>query len=566
MRGNELRTFHFHARVDRPDHLGALRLGPRCPERSEIAQSSNHGARLHAGWRGWRRPLLIAEARDGGQIFGVVQVACGVFKGNLPPLALDTAYPKLVGGRSGLRHVPNHPRDGRIVQSEGGELGGQRPVPGIGAISATVSPRLARTRMQALVAPSAVQPVRPDVATARTVEDPGQRIDPVPPTWRAAPTVLSSNSANPFPEFVTNRRVVPPPSGDALLGSASTMASTGAHRPAVVDRVHDDLTGSFGRDAVLAPETFETDVSSRVPIEHLHDPTDRLRIDLEQVWRFGLPTKPDGCIACRVSVTAVPSLIAVGDPLAQTAAVDLGAMRFANHLIPVVRVAREQASIAHDQRYAGRMKGVFNELEEAAQVALPTVGVSGEEHVELARPSGRKHLGHLGVPPHGPAGLGNLPAQAGVDQAETLGEAVHLLALAVRSVAVELLVCRLAHPSGRTKAAEIVQGTRKGSLHHDLITSFLPVIRACYAAGLPRLRTARSSLRAGGLSDWTPERGVDRLAMSVHLGRTAMRGTPPSVPPGLAMVTTEPCVGWIAPDGSHWYDEFGRPAGVHRDV
>jgi len=190
-----------------------------------------------------------------------------------------------------------------------------------------------------------------------------------------------------------------------------------------------------------APKTFKTDVSSGVPLEHLHDPTDGLRIDLEQVRRLRLPTKSGGCIPRRVGVAAIPSFIPIGDPLAQTAAVDLGAMGLANHLIPVVRVAREQTPVAHDQGYASRVESVFNELEEAAQVALPPVGVARQEHVELARSGGCKHLRHLRMPPHSPAGLGYLPAQSGVAQAIALGESVHLLALAIRSVTVELLVC-----------------------------------------------------------------------------------------------------------------------------
>ena len=100
MRGHEPWTFRFHACVDGADHFGALRLGSGCPERGEIPQSSDHGARLHAGWRGRSRPFLIAQARDGRQIFGVVQVACGVCKRNLLPLSLDPANSKLVGWRS----------------------------------------------------------------------------------------------------------------------------------------------------------------------------------------------------------------------------------------------------------------------------------------------------------------------------------------------------------------------------------------------------------------------------------------------------------------------------------
>lgn len=53
-------------------------------------------------------------------------------------------------------------------------------------------------------------------------------------------------------------------------------------------------------------------------------------------------------------------------------------MGFAIHLIPVMRVAREQTAIAHDQGDASRVKGFLDEFEEAARVALPRFGVSGE--------------------------------------------------------------------------------------------------------------------------------------------------------------------------------------------
>jgi hypothetical protein len=122
------------------------------------------------------------------------------------------------------------------------------------------------------------------------VEDPGQRIDPVSPTWCTAPIVPSSNGANPLPKFVADGRISPPASRDALLGSASAMASTGLHGPTVVDRIHDDLASSLRRDTVLAPKTFEADVSSGVPLEHLHDPTDGLRIEPSRAVAFSRGT------------------------------------------------------------------------------------------------------------------------------------------------------------------------------------------------------------------------------------------------------------------------------------
>lgn len=53
-----------------------------------------------------------------------------------------------------------------------------------------------------------------------------------------------------------------------------------------------------------------------------------------------------------VGVTAGSSFVPIGEPLAQTAAEDLGAMGLADQLVPVVEAAREQAPVAHDQGYA----------------------------------------------------------------------------------------------------------------------------------------------------------------------------------------------------------------------
>src|SRR5437762_5325694 len=122
MRGHEPWTFRFHACVDRADHLGALRLRSRCPERAEVAQSPDHAARLHTRWRARRRWFLIAQARDSRQILGVVQVACGVRKRNLLPLSPDAPNSKLVGWRSWLRKREVDALDGRVVQGERGQF------------------------------------------------------------------------------------------------------------------------------------------------------------------------------------------------------------------------------------------------------------------------------------------------------------------------------------------------------------------------------------------------------------------------------------------------------------
>jgi hypothetical protein len=86
---------------------------------------------------------LLAEASDSRQVLGVVQIACGVRKRNIPPFPPDATNSQLGGRASWLRHAPNDLLDSHVVQGERGELGGQGPVPSLGSICATVFPRSA---------------------------------------------------------------------------------------------------------------------------------------------------------------------------------------------------------------------------------------------------------------------------------------------------------------------------------------------------------------------------------------------------------------------------------------
>ena len=157
-----------------------------------------------------------------------------------------------------------------------------------------------------------------------------------------------------------------------------------------------------------------------------------------------MPAEPERGVAGWIGIAVVAGLVAVRDPFAEAATVDLGSVRLADHLVPVMGVAGQQAPVAHDESHARRVEGILDEFQEAAQVALPAIGVAGEEDVESAGAGGGQHGGHGGMAPHRPTRGRDLPGQAGVDQGEALGEALHLLALAVRAIPVELLAGRFA--------------------------------------------------------------------------------------------------------------------------
>ena len=111
---------------------------------------------------------------------------------------------------------------------------------------------------------------------------------------------------------------------------------------------------------------------------------DRVGVDLEGVGRLGQAPEAEARMAARVVAVVELGGVAVGDPLRQAAAVLLRAGRLGDQLVPVVGIGRQDPPVAHDERDAGRVQAVLQELERPPQVALPAVGVAGEEQVERA--------------------------------------------------------------------------------------------------------------------------------------------------------------------------------------
>ena len=138
-------------------------------------------------------------------------------------------------------------------------------------------------------------------------------------------------------------------------------------------------------------------------------------------------------------------------------------------------IGGEDPPVAHDERHPGRVEVVLEQLERPAQVALPAVGVPGEEQVEGAGLGLGEHLGHRRRAPDRGAAVGDLEHEAGVDEAVALDEAVLLLALAGRAVAVVLAGRRLADPAGDAQSADVVERARQAPT--SLLTPRCPSAR-----------------------------------------------------------------------------------------
>ena len=107
------------------------------------------------------------------------------------------------------------------------------------------------------------------------------------------------------------------------------------------------------------------------------------------------------------------------------------------------------------------MEVVIEELERAAEVALPAVGVAGEQEFESAGLRLREHLVHRRRAPDGSAAVSNLEDEPRVDEAVPHDEAVLLLALAGGAIAIVLAGCGLTNPACHAETGNIVEGARQ---------------------------------------------------------------------------------------------------------
>lgn len=86
--------------------------------------------------------------------------------------------------------------------------------------------------------------------------------------------------------------------------------------------------------------------------------------------------------------------VAVRDPLGQAAAIPFGRGGLSHELVPVVRIVAQDPPIAHHERHACRVQPIFKQLECPSEVALPAVGVPGQEEVKSPGTRLDEHLRH----------------------------------------------------------------------------------------------------------------------------------------------------------------------------
>ncbi|MEA2026390.1 MAG: hypothetical protein U9O18_06840 [Chloroflexota bacterium] len=154
--------------------------------------------------------------------------------------------------------------------------------------------------------------------------------------------------------------------------------------PPVVDRVAQCLAHLLDADSEVVSEHVVRDVTQGVSLERMDDIADGVRVQLQRV-RLSATAQSPWSIARLVTEALELRCVAVGDALAQAAAVLVGLVRLADELVPIARVGADDSSVAHDERDAGWVQAVLEQLERATEIALPTVRVAGEQEVECAR-------------------------------------------------------------------------------------------------------------------------------------------------------------------------------------
>ena len=102
--------------------------------------------------------------------------------------------------------------------------------------------------------------------------------------------------------------------------------------------------------------------------------------------------KPERCVAALVVVAVELRGVAVGDPLGEAEGVALGGRRLGDELVAVVGIGTQDAPVAHHEGHPRRMEVIFEELEGPTEVALPAVGVAGEDEIEAPGLGRGEHL------------------------------------------------------------------------------------------------------------------------------------------------------------------------------
>ena len=158
--------------------------------------------------------------------------------------------------------------------------------------------------------------------------------------------------------------------------------------------------------------------------------------------------------------------VALADALGQLAAVGLRLVGLADELVPGRGVGAQEPFIGEEDDDPGGMEMVLDRDERLLEVPQEAGDIAHDEDVEGATLGRGDHrLPRRGPPGRGPARGSHRPLQAGIDEPVAFDGAVLLLALGVGTEVVPLTRGRLAEPSGRPHAGEVVELAGQRSLH-----------------------------------------------------------------------------------------------------
>jgi hypothetical protein len=150
--------------------------------------------------------------------------------------------------------------------------------------------------------------------------------------------------------------------------------------------------------------------------------------------------------------------VALGDTLAELAAVRLRFVGLADELVPRRGVRAQEPFIGEEDDDTSGMEMVLHRDERLLEIAQEAGDVAHDEDVEGAGRGGADHrLPRRGAPGRRPARRRHRPLEAGIDEGIALDGAVLLLALGVGTEVVPLPGRRLTEPASRPHAAEVVE-------------------------------------------------------------------------------------------------------------
>ena len=156
--------------------------------------------------------------------------------------------------------------------------------------------------------------------------------------------------------------------------------------------------------------------------------------------------------------------IALPDPLRQPAAVRLGLDRLPGPAFPLVLIGGQDPLVGEQDHGAAGVEVVAG-IDRGPQVPGEPGDVADDEDLPVLARAG-EHLRPLASRGDRPPGVGDLPGAAGVDEAPALDRPGLLFELGVGPEVVRLARRRLADPTRRTAAAEVLERAGQGAGGH----------------------------------------------------------------------------------------------------